>query len=69
MKSSSTSCDGGSTLRESATIEVHLVVEPVALERGAQLGVELVAGHVGPQRDVQVVRPQLDSLRQRGRER
>ena len=40
--------------------EVHLVVEPVALERGAQLRVELLAGHVRPQRDVEVVRPQLD---------
>ena len=42
--------------------QVHLVREPVAVERLAQLGIELLAGHVGPQRDVEVVRPQLDSL-------
>ena len=48
--------------------EMHLVVDPVALESAEQLRVELLARHVGSQRDVQVVRPQLDSLRQRGRE-
>ena len=62
MKSSSTLLRRRLDLARVGDDEVHLVLEPVALERGAQLRVELVAGHVGPQRDVQVVRPQLDAL-------
>ena len=35
--------------------QMHLVREPVALECGAQLCIQLLARHVGAQRDVEVV--------------
>ncbi len=44
---------------------MHLVGEPVTIQRLAQLGVELRAGHVGPERDMEVVRPQLDAVAHR----
>jgi hypothetical protein len=48
--------------------EVHLGREPESLERTAQLVVELRAGHVGPKRHVEVVRPELGAVGERRRE-
>ena len=59
---------GGSAVRESPTTRWTRSVEAVAVERRLQLRVQLRPAQVGPQRDVEVVRPELGALRQRARE-
>ena len=48
--------------------EVDAVREAVAVERRAQLGVQPRPAHVGAERDVEVVRPQLGPVGERARE-
>ena len=48
--------------------EVNAVREVVAIERRAQLGVQPGPAHVGAERDVEVVRPELRPVGERARE-